>query len=343
MKALRAIAGWWVAPVPRARVAWVRVLVGAMALLDAVVFLRSPRDRSGTPEFYDPVPVASALGLPAPTGSIPALLLAGIGIGLVGLAVGARARPPAAVQVVGGLLLSGCYSIWCLYGMSFGYVAHDHMAIMVAMLVLPTAGVCRYADTTGSEGAGWALRMVQVFTVLTYTGSVLAKAVLNGWDLIRWGNSGTLVWAFLRRPNPVNVHLVDQALLLRASQWGAMALELAAPLVFLVRERRRWLVVLFFVGFHVSTFVLLGIHFLPTVVCWSAFLPWERYAAWLSRRRSTRRPVGQPVGPSAGTPLTPNSRSTRRAAWNPDMPCTPGPGGVEAEHNHTPGATAYGS
>ncbi|TQL51013.1 hypothetical protein [Ornithinicoccus hortensis] len=288
MRVLRAVAGWWVAPVPRARVAWVRVLVGTMALLDALVFLRSPRDRSGTPEFYDPVPVASALGLPAPTGAVPTLLLVGIAAGLVGVALGARARVPAAVQVVGGLLLSGCYAVWCLYGMSFGYVAHDHMAIMVAMLVLPTAGVCRYRDPDRSGGAGWALRMVQVFTVLTYTGSVLAKAVLNDWDLVRWGNSGTLVWAFLRRPNPVNVHLVDQALLLRASQWGAMALELLAPAVFLVREHRRWLVVLFFVGFHLSTFVLLGIHFLPTVVCWSAFLPWERYAAWLRHRRTTR-------------------------------------------------------
>lgn len=294
MRALGAVAAWWVAPVPRARVAWVRVLVGAMALLDALAFLRSPRDRSGTPEFYDPVPVASALRLPAPTEGVVTLLLMGIALGLAGLVVGARPRPPAAVQLVGGLLLSACYTVWCLYGMSFGYVAHDHMAIMVAMLVLPTAGVCRYADTERTESAGWALRMVQVFTVLTYTGSVLAKAVLNGWDLVRWGNSGTLVWAFLRRPNPINVHVLDQTLLLRGSQWGAMALELAAPLVFLVREHRRWLVVLFFLGFHVSTFVLLGIHFLPTMVCWSAFLPWERYAGWLGRRRTARRVVTRP-------------------------------------------------
>ncbi|QDO88922.1 hypothetical protein FNH13_11790 [Ornithinimicrobium ciconiae] len=291
MNALRAVIGWLVAPVPRARVAWVRVIIGTVALIDALFLLRSPRDRGSTPEFYDPIPVAAALGLPAPTTVIALSLLVGIATGLVLLILGARDRPPASVQVTGGLLLGACYTTWCLYGMSFGYVAHDHMAIVLATLLLPTAGICRYRDRTPTEAAGWALRVVQIFTVATYTGSVLAKAVLNDWDLARWGNSGTLVWAFLRRPSPVNELLIEQATLLRIFQWGALAMELLAPLVFFVRERWRWLVVLFFLGFHASTLVLLGIHFLPTVACWSAFLPWERYAAWLAERRRLRSAV----------------------------------------------------
>lgn len=277
---------WWLPSVPRARVAWVRVLIGTVALVDALFLLRSPRDRAGTPdELWTPVVLARLLRLPPPTQLTAYLVLAGIALGLAGLALGARARAPGWLQHVGGALLAGCYLVWCLWGMSFGYVAHDHMAIVVATLLLVTAGTCRYADRTPSEAGGWALRMIQVLTVFTYTGSVLAKAVINDWDLLRWANSGTLVWAFLRRPNPVNQLLVEQAWLLRASQWGALALELAAPLVFLVREHHRWLVVLFFVGFHLSTFVLLGIHFLPTAVCWSAFLPWERWLGpWPWRR-----------------------------------------------------------
>ena len=279
---------WWFPMVPRARVAWVRVLIGTVALVDALFLLRSPRDRASTPEFYDPVVLARFLHLPAPGQTTAVLVLTGVAVGLLGLAVGGTARAPGWVQHVGGGLLAGCYLVWCLWGMSFGYVAHDHMAIVVGLLLLLTAGTCRYADRTPSESAGWALRMIQILTVFTYTGSVLAKAVLNDWDLVRWANSGTLVWAFLRRPNPVNELLVEQALLLRVGQWGALALELAAPLVFVLREHWRWRVVLFFLGFHLSTFVLLGIHFLPTAVCWSAFLPWERWLGpWPRRRRIT--------------------------------------------------------
>ncbi|WP_134774233.1 hypothetical protein [Ornithinimicrobium flavum] len=281
------ILDWWSPLVPRARVAWVRVLIGTVALVDALFLLRSPRDRVGTPEFYDPVVLAQLLRLPPPGQATSLLVLAGVAVGLLGLAAGGTARAPAWVQHVGGGLLAGCYLVWCLWGMSFGYVAHDHMAIVVGLLLLPTAGTCRYADRSPSESAGWALRMIQILTVFTYTGSVLAKMVLNEWDLLRWANSGTLVWAFLRRPNPVNDLLVEQAAA-ACRAVGALALELAAPLVFVVREHWRWMVVLVFIGFHLSTFVLLGIHFLPTAVCWSAFLPWERWLGpWPRPRRLT--------------------------------------------------------
>lgn len=284
---MTALIGWWFPALPRARVAWVRLIIGAFALVDALFLLRSPRDRAHTPQFYDPIPLAEVLHLPAPGVVSAHLMLVGIALGVAGLGVGGITRAPVWLQHLGGAALAACYLIWCLWAMSFGYVSHDHMAIVVAVLVLPTAGTCRYRDSeTRSPAAGWALRMVQIFTVLTYTGSVLAKAVINDYNLVRWAQSGTLAWAFLRRPNPVNALLVEQAMLLRISQWGALALELAAPLVFVVRERWRWLVVLGFVGFHATTFVLLGIHFLPTVVCWSAFLPWER---WLARR-ATRQP-----------------------------------------------------
>lgn len=205
--------GWWFPRVPRARAAWVRVLLGSVALLDALLLLRAPLHRSGTPQFYDPVVLADLLRLPPPTLATALVVLVGIAVGLVGLVVGATARAPAWVEHVGGVLLAGCYLVWCLWGMSFGYVAHDHMAIVVGCLLLVTAGTCRYADPAPSEAAGWALRMIQILTVATYTGSVLSKAVMNDGDLVRWATSGTLAWAFLRRPNPVNALLVEQAAL----------------------------------------------------------------------------------------------------------------------------------
>lgn len=283
---VRALAGWWLPHLPRQRVAWVRAVVAAMAVLDVLVLLTSPRNRVGTPQFFDPVPLARALQLPAPTPALATSLTLVVLLGAAAVVVGGGRAVPAWVQHVGGPALAVGYGLWAVYAMSFGYVAHDHMALVVAVCVLPTAGTCRYTGPLQRDpGAGWALRMVQVFTVATYTGSVLAKWVLTDGNLLRWANSGTLVWAFLRRPNPVNVHLVEQASLLRLSQWGALVLELAAPVVFLLRERWRLLAIAAFAAFHAATFVLLGIHFLPTLVCWTAFLPLERLPTWWDRRR----------------------------------------------------------
>ena len=33
---------------------------------------------------------------------------------------------------------------------------------------------------------------------------------------------------------------------------------------------------MFFCLFHLMTYIALGIHFLPTVICWAAFLPLEK-------------------------------------------------------------------
>ncbi len=42
---------------------------------------------------------------------------------------------------------------------------------------------------------------------------------------------------------------------------------------------------LFFLSFHATTYYLLRIHFLPLVVCLTAFMPMERIPAWWARRR----------------------------------------------------------
>jgi hypothetical protein len=76
------------------------------------------------------------------------------------------------------------------------------------------------------------------------------------------------------------------------AQWGALVLELGAPVVFLLREHRRIWLLAGFAGFHPATFALLGIHFLPTLVCWAAFLPLERLEPWWRSRRAINAPTG---------------------------------------------------
>lgn len=291
MRPVRAVTCWWLPQVSPVRVAWVRAIVAGTAVVDVLVMPSSLLHRLDQTDLYRPVAVARALALPAPTSPLVALLLALTVTGAALLLWGGRQRAPVAAQHAGGVLLALGYPLWCVLTMSYGYVSHDHMAIVVAALVLPTAGTARYAGPAGPAahtGAGWALRMVQVATVASYTGSLLAKWVLTHGDLVRWAHSATLAWAFLRRPNPVNELLVDQVLLLRGAQWGALALELAAPVVFVLRDRWRLLLIAVFLGFHLSTLVLLGIHFLPTVVCWSAFVPWERLGPRRARRVALR-------------------------------------------------------
>ncbi|QOR70259.1 hypothetical protein IM660_16885 [Ruania alkalisoli] len=284
----RRVLAWLVPALPRARVAWVRTALAVMAVLDVRYFLNSTGERGGTPELFAPVLVAEWLHLPPVTDGVAQMLFVGVHVGAVAMVLGGFARVPAAVQHAGGLVLGVSYLLWVLWAMSYGYVSHDHMAIVIGMLVLPTAGTSRYGGgPTADSVAGWPLRMIQLFTVLTYLGSVLAKYVFSGGSLLRWATSGTLAWAFIRRPNDVNQLLVQHALLLRAAQWGALLLEIASPVVFALRGRWLALAIGAFMSFHLATFVLLGIHFLPTVVCWSAFVPWERLPAWWRARRRT--------------------------------------------------------
>ncbi|WP_420113653.1 hypothetical protein [Pseudactinotalea sp.] len=299
MTALRAVARWWVPALPRARVAWVRAALALMAVIDTRYFLNSTDDRAGTPEFFQPVVAARWLHLPPVTDEIASMLLVGVHLGAVAVVVGGFARVPALVQNLGGVLLGISFLLWALWGMSYGYVAHDHMAITVGLVLLMTAGTARYGGGEAADiAAGWPLRMIQVLTVMTYFGSVLAKYAISGGSLIRWGNSGTLAWAFIRRPNDLNQMIVTHGGLLRAAQWGGLVLELCSPLVFLLRRHWLMLAIGAFLSFHLVTFLLLGIHFLPTVICWTAFVPFERLPAWVRERR-TGAVVAAPAGEAA--------------------------------------------
>lgn len=296
MRALRAFARWWVPELPRARVAWVRAALAIMAVLDVRYFLNSTDDRAGTPEFYDPVVLARWLQLPPVTPAIADALFVGVHIGALALVIGGFARVPRLVQNVGGVVLALSYVLWVLWGMSYGYVAHDHMAITVGVVLLVTAGTARYGGGDAADvAAGWPLRMIQVLTVMTYFGSVLAKLVFSNYAPLTWANSGTLAWAFIRRPNPLNQLLVTHAWLLRGAQWSALLLELCSPLVFLLRRHWLALAIAAYLSFHAVTFMLLGIHFLPTAICWTAFVPFERLPGWVRARRAARAGSGAPA------------------------------------------------
>jgi hypothetical protein len=150
------------------------------------------------------------------------------------------------------------------------------MALVIAALVLPTVGVARFRDVgTTSAKAGWALRVVQIAVVLTYFYSAVMKWIASG-NIADWGNGAVIIWALMRRGAEWSKPFLEMPGFLIAGQWATLAFEFLSPLALLAKGRWLYGVVAFFCLFHLMTYLALGIHFLPTVICWAAFLPLEK-------------------------------------------------------------------
>lgn len=261
---------------PLARIRVLRVIVYAFVVLDVLTFSRDVLSHAGNSGFYTPLALARLLQLPPVTAPVAWTLLAVI---LAGCAAGIVGWWPR----LSGAVVAIAFWLWMLYSNSYGYIAHDHMALMVATAVLPTVAGAARPELHGSldaaprsESAGWALRAIQIAVVATYFFSVIPKILYSG-SLANWGNSAILTWASIRRGSPLAHLLVEHTpWVFIPAQWAGLALEALSPVVLFLRGRALHIAVVLYLGFHLSTLVLLGIHFLPTVICWAAFLPLER-------------------------------------------------------------------
>ncbi|MGI4894782.1 MAG: hypothetical protein ACRYF3_06695 [Janthinobacterium lividum] len=274
---MRAVSAFLVPTLPRARVAWLRLLLAGFALVDATLITKNVFVHVHVEEFWRPTLVGRLLHLPAPTQFSASLALAAMVLGVL-LVIPRRTR------YLAGWFSSLGYLAWVLWSMGFGYVAHDHMAIVVAMIVLLTAGPADFGDLRTSQRAGWALRCVQVATVMTYSGSAISKWVRSGtpWD---WADGAVTVWAVSRRGSALGDWVATFPRFLVVVQWSVLVCEFFAPIALWLRGRLLWFAVGAAMLFHLSTYLTLGIHFLPTVVCWAAFLPLERLGGTRRRER----------------------------------------------------------
>jgi hypothetical protein len=292
--AVRVAAGivdWLVPAVPAARVAWLRRVLAAFALLDATVFTNHVLDHVHVAAFWNPGVVGRTLQLPAPT-SVTATAA------LVLVAAGCALSWTRRLGHLGWVCTALGYLPWVLWSMGFGYVAHDHMAIVVAVLALLSVGRADADDLRPSRTAGWALRCVQIATVMTYTGSALSKWVRSGTPAA-WAEGAVTVWALTRRGNSFSRWLLEVPQFLVAVQWVVLVCEFLAPVALFLRRRLLRVALGAVVLFHLSTYLTLGIHFLPTVVCWAAFLPLERLSRSRGERTApTRRPSTASPGPA---------------------------------------------
>ncbi|HVF19139.1 MAG TPA: hypothetical protein VNA14_02740 [Mycobacteriales bacterium] len=274
--AAAALAAWWLAPRPLGRVAVLRRIVYAFLIVDVFLLVNDVVPHGyGPAHLYQPILFPRLLRLPAPTPlyveTLRALLVAGAVAGALG-------RLPRWAAY--GVALA--YLDWIFLGYSYGKVDHDHLGFVVALFVLPLAGRTRgLPATTRSEAAGWALRCVQVAAICTYFLSAYAKVRHGGW---LWANSATFAWALTRRGTALGEQLLAYPRLLVAAQWGLLVMEALTPVILFLRGRWLALAIGGLLVFHLTTYLAITIHFLPTVICLLAFAPLERLVP--ERRRA---------------------------------------------------------
>lgn len=290
------IVGWFLPVVPDARVAIFRTVIYLFVLLDIHLFVRDPIPLSHQPELYSPLMLARLFGLPPPSVALAYTLYVVLWLGCL---VAAANRLPR----LAGLVVAAAFTWWTVIGMSFGKVDHDHLALVVALWVLPSAGAIqgRWHSTDSSARAGWPLKCVQIAVVFTYFLSAVTKVRSGGWSYVSWPDSSILMWAIIRRPHGLGQLLMPHPGLLHVMQWFAYLAETTSLVVLWLRGRALLVAALFWLGFHISTAALLYIHFAPTLVCWLAFAPLERLAPWLRGVRADRRQ--RAGGGAAGEPL----------------------------------------
>lgn len=258
----------WVFPqIATERVVWMRRLVYLVVLLDIFWLTAFPIGHGNVPaDLYAELPVRALLHLPQPNPAYVQVLRVVIALAAVLGILGVRPR------LVGWVVAVGMLD-WVSNAFSYTKINHDHLALMVALFVLPLAATGTAASREALQRNGWTIRMIQLSVVATYFLAAVEK--LRGPGL-GWASSAVLVWAITRRGSALGEFVAQWPLLTYVFQWVVLIAEFCAPLMLVLRGRALYAYVAFWFVFHASTLLLLGIHFLPTVVCLFALLPLER-------------------------------------------------------------------
>jgi len=296
MRTLRSAVSWFMPVVPESRIAVLRTVLYLFVIIDIHLFVRDPIPLSRNPELYQPLMIERLFHLLPP--SVPLTITLYL-ILVIGCLVAAANVWP---RLAGGVV-AAAFTWWTAIGMSYGKVDHDHLALVVALWVMPTVGVIadRWRSTERSAQAGWALKCIQISVIFTYFLSALTKIRSGGWSITSWPDSSILMWAIVRRPHGLGQFLLPYPELLHVMQWCSFTAELTAVVVLWLRGRALLAAAIFWMGFHAFTLAILYIHFAPTAICWLAFAPLERLGPWLRRVKARRwertgwRPARHPV------------------------------------------------
>jgi hypothetical protein len=271
------VSRWLFRPGPVGRLAVLRLLVYLYVPID--LFTRTAQvvpHAYGSAALYDPVDLLDTLHQPSPEPWLVQSLRVVIVVGSLVAAAGVLPR-------LAGWIVAFGYLDWACLAMSYGKVDHDHLGLLVALFVLPTAGRVRLGATERTEAAGWALRCIELAVVATYFLSAYAKEVRFGGA--HWVVGATFAWAVVRRgSSPVKL-LLHHPLVLVAGQIGVVAMEASTPVLLVLGRRARLVGVATLLAFHLVTWASIGINFAPLLVCLGVFLPLEDIPGWVARHR----------------------------------------------------------
>jgi hypothetical protein len=290
VKAASAVAAWWVRPAPLARFAVLRIVIYLFVPID--LFARTSQvvpHAYGSSELYDPVELLAAIHQPAPQPWFVQTLRLVIIVASLVAATGHARR-------FAGWVVAIAFLDWCCLAMSYGKVDHDHLAILVAVFVLPTVSGASLRSRARSEAAGWALRCIEVAVIATYFLSAYGKVVRFGH--LHWLTGATFAWAVVRRGTFLARPLLHHPAVLLLAQWGLFSLECLTPIVLFLGRRGRIVAVIALEAFHLTTQAMIRINFVPLMVCLLVFLPLEDLAPRLADARDglLRRVRGRPLG-----------------------------------------------
>ncbi len=264
---------WLFAPAPLARVAVLRVVVYLFVPVDVLLTTTFVRAHASVPaELYVPLRIGRLLPLPTPGPWVEVLQVVLVAAALVAALAAVRDRLPRLT----GWLVAVLYLQWMVVAMSYGKVDHDRFAFLVALFVLPSVGRASLRSRERTEAAGWALQMIALAVVATYVLAAVAKIRFGGWD---WVSGATFTRAVVRRSTPLSEPLLDVPVVLQAAQYGIMLVEVFVAPLLLVRwrdARITWALAVGFLAFHLMTFAMITIIFLPHCVALLALLPLER-------------------------------------------------------------------
>jgi len=286
------------APAPADRIAVLRILVGAFALVYLVARAKSLASPIGfAVSQFEPIGITKLLSQPATPAAVWVGIAAAIASGAAFLA-GFRYRITAPAFAF--LLL------WVLsYRNSWGMVFHTENLMVVHVMVLALAPA---ADTLSIDARrakkkpaaasryGWPVRLMCAITTVAYMLAGVAKLQHSG---LGWMTSDILLnyvaYDNVRKAllgdgfSPVGAWLVQYPWLFKPLAVWTIIIELLAPLVLLSRRLGRYWVLNIW-GFHVGVLISMWIFFPFQVlgIGFASFFPVERIAE-LARRRWKRR------------------------------------------------------